>query len=304
MIKVLESPFVSIIIPYYKNIGTISRAVQSVIDQTEKSWELIVVDDGSNDELETIIKSFEPEKITLIKKPNSGPSDSRNRGAKLATGKFLAFLDSDDWLSPDWLENFKKKHQENGFDIAFCYGALIDEETGEREDWTKFVKLKIHGEEAKFNNLVGTFLVRSSIFENARAFDPNLRYSENMDLAIRIMRLVPPSKRFYLEEVMVFFDNTIEPKKRNQKYGRALLLKDLAYFQQKHKQVLLENTSFLRAIIRRQLVSATVCWNWKIYILKLKELYSYSVGDGLKFTLLFFFLPFNRMRLLSHGFRK
>lgn len=300
----MQSPFVSIIIPYFKDINSISRAVKSVFDQTDKSWELIVVDDGSNDELENVLKSFDSEKISLIRKSNSGPSDSRNVGAKVASGIFLAFLDSDDWLDPYWLETFKSQYKTKQFDIAFCFGAIVDEGSGKREDWKKFAKLNIQGEEVRFNNLAGTFLVRPSIFEYAGAFDPNLRYSENMDLTIRMIKIVPFSERTYLEEVLVFFGNSLEQKKRNEKYGRSLLLKDLGYFQNKHRRVLLENIDFLRAIIRRQLVSATVCWSWGKYLFKLKELYTISVKDGLKYTVLFFLLPLNRIRLLSLGFRK
>lgn len=300
----VSTPFVSIIIPYYKNTDTISRAIESVYKQTISDWELIIVDDGSKDGLDRLLKKYSRENLTFIQKNNTGPSDSRNVGVAASSGSYLAFLDSDDWLAPDWLEQFKRIHEESEFEIAYCFGALIDENTHQREDWKKFASMNIEGEPVKFNNLVGTFLVERILFEKAGGFDPQLRYSENMDIAIRMMQKGNPEKRIYLDKVLVFFGNTLDPRKRNEKYARSLMLKDLGYFQEKHLQMLRENPSFLRAIIRRQLVSATVCWNWKRYLRKLRELYSYSLRDGAKYTLLLFLLPINRIRLISLGFRK
>ncbi|WP_026952178.1 glycosyltransferase [Algoriphagus mannitolivorans] len=296
--------FVSIVIPYYKNSSTILRTIESIFNQTENDWELIVVDDGSEDNLSELLEKFNSNEFSLIKKTNSGPSDSRNMGAKVANGKYLAFLDSDDWLAPNWLESFKSTFNANPFDICFCYGALIDEATGKREDWKKFNRLKSHGIEFKFNNLVGTFLVKKEHFELSGGFDNKLRYSENLDLLIRLIHLSLPKQRGYIEQVLVFFGNTLDSRKRNNKYARSLMLKDLGYFQMKHKQFMSENPIFLKGIIRRQLVSATVCWSWKIYLEKVIELYSLSLKDGIKFTILFFLLPLNRARLLLLGFRK
>lgn len=300
----IKVPFVSIIIPYYKNTGTISRAVESVLNQNDLDWELIIVDDGSNDELESILEQYRRDNLILIQKNNTGPSDSRNIGASAASGDYLAFLDSDDWFDSNWLAQFKQEYQKKGFDIAYCFGALIDENTKERDDWKKFVELTINGNRVKFNNLVGTFLVSKTLFAKAGGFDPALRYSENMDLGIRMVQNTTKDKGRYLDQVLVFFGNTMDPVKRNKKYTRSLLLKDLDYFQQKHLQILKENQSFLRAIIRRQLVSATVCGNWKKYLSKLKEIYAFSTKDGVKYTLLLFVLPINRLRLRAVGFRK
>lgn len=300
----MNKPFVSIIIPYYKAKETILRAVKSIENQSDLEWELLIVDDGSEDDLDVLLSTILNDKIKLFNKGNTGPSDSRNYGAYFAKGQFIAFLDSDDWLSSNWLERFKSIFQSEPFDIAYCYGSLVDDKTKERVDWNRFEKFTINNEDHQFNNLVGTFMVSKSVFEKAGKFDPVLRYSENMDLALRIINFNPGLKKLYIEENLVFFGNTTDSKSRNRKYGRALLLRDLNYFQSKNRSILLENPRFLRSIIRRQLVCATVCLNPKSYLIKLYQLFQYSFKDGIVYSLLFFVFPINYFRLRGHGFRK
>ena len=297
-------PFVSIIIPYYNAKDTILRAIKSIGNQKVSDWELLIVDDGSGDELEDYLSTMLNDKIRLLKKNNSGPSASRNYGVDHAEGEFLAFLDSDDWLSPDWLSRFKSTFEVEPYDIAYCYGSLVDEKTKEKIDWNRFEKFIIKNEDHQFNNLVGTFIVSKSVFEKAGRFDPALRYSENMDLALRIINLNEGLRKQYIPESLVFFGNTTDSQARNGKYGRALLLKDLNYFQSKHQGILEENPNFLRAVIRRQLVCATICLEPRRYLVKLQQLFQYSWKDGMVYSLLFMALPINYFRLRRFGFRK
>ena len=89
---------VSVIIPTYNRAGTIERAVNSVLAQTWKKTEIIVVDDGSTDQTDQVLKTY-GDKIRVIRQKNSGPSAARNTGIKAATGEVISFLDSDDaWL--------------------------------------------------------------------------------------------------------------------------------------------------------------------------------------------------------------
>ncbi|MGB3902114.1 MAG: glycosyltransferase family A protein, partial [Bacteroidales bacterium] len=101
-----ENILVSIIIPVYNGEKYISDTIQSVIDQTYKNWELIIVDDGSTDNTAEIVKQFNDSRISYIKKNNTGVSDTRNVGAMISKGEILCFLDADDiWLP----ENLEKK---------------------------------------------------------------------------------------------------------------------------------------------------------------------------------------------------
>ena len=89
---------VTAIIPTYNRAKTIERAVNSVLAQTWKEMEVIVVDDGSTDQTNEVLKAY-GDKIRVIRQQNGGPSAARNTGIKAATGEIIAFLDSDDeWL--------------------------------------------------------------------------------------------------------------------------------------------------------------------------------------------------------------
>ena len=91
-----NSPFFSIIIPTYNRAHVIARAVESVIKQNFTDWELIIIDDGSTDNTSEIFAQFDDSKIKYIYQKNTERSEARNNGIKLATGKYICFLDSDD----------------------------------------------------------------------------------------------------------------------------------------------------------------------------------------------------------------
>lgn len=95
---------VSVIIPLYNKALYIRRALDSVLCQTFKDFEIIVVDDGSTDDGAEIVSKYLDSRITLIRQSNSGPGAARNRGVSLAKGELIAFLDADDEWLPEYLE--------------------------------------------------------------------------------------------------------------------------------------------------------------------------------------------------------
>lgn len=98
------NPLVSIITPTYNRGYIIKNAVQSILDQTYKNFELIIIDDGSKDNTELIIKNYKDKRIRYEKQKNSGQGIARNKGLSLAEGEWIAFLDSDNELFPEHLE--------------------------------------------------------------------------------------------------------------------------------------------------------------------------------------------------------
>lgn len=120
---------VSIIMPSYNTELYIANSIRSVISQTYKNWELIIIDDCSSDGTIDIIKSFNDKRIKLlVNKKNSGAAISRNRGLKEACGKFIAFLDSDDMWNKNKLKiqlQFMKK-----YDYHFTYSDYRIQKNG------------------------------------------------------------------------------------------------------------------------------------------------------------------------------
>ena len=112
-------PTVSVIIPTYNRERTIKRAIDSVLSQTFKDFELLVMDDGSNDNTKDIINSFYDTRINYYYNKNSGgPAHPRNLGLNKSKGKLIAFLDSDDWWHPKKLE-FSLQEINKGNDVVY-----------------------------------------------------------------------------------------------------------------------------------------------------------------------------------------
>jgi len=100
-----EKPLITVITPTYNRANLLPRAIKSVLDQTYQNFELIIVDDGSTDNTEEVVRTFFDERIKYFKhKKNKGVLGARNTGFKLAKGKYIAFLDDDDELFPEALE--------------------------------------------------------------------------------------------------------------------------------------------------------------------------------------------------------
>ncbi len=112
-------PLISVIIPVYNVEEYLAECLNSVINQTYKNLEIIAIDDGSTDGSYKILKNYEQkeENIKVISQKNSGQSVARNLGLKLAKGKYIYFLDSDDYLSLNTFERLIKKMEENSLDI-------------------------------------------------------------------------------------------------------------------------------------------------------------------------------------------
>jgi glycosyltransferase involved in cell wall biosynthesis len=145
--------FFSIIIPTYNREKLIGRAIKSVLNQSFKDFEIIVIDDGSEDRTEHVVNSFKDERIKYIYQENAERSVARNNGIKHAKGEWVCFLDSDDIYLLDHLEKLHAFIQENNLNEALLVSGHWIEENGERrkhlqidtnknllkEIWTKFI---------------------------------------------------------------------------------------------------------------------------------------------------------------------
>lgn len=103
---------ISIIIPAYNAASVLPRCLDSILVQTYKDFEIIVVDDGSSDDTSIILAQYasKDNRIHPIQAKNNGASVARNRGLDLAKGDYIVFCDSDDMVSPDWLSKFMSCH--------------------------------------------------------------------------------------------------------------------------------------------------------------------------------------------------
>lgn len=116
------SSLISIIIPIYKVELFLDECITSVVEQTYKNLEIILVDDGSPDNCPTMCDGWaeKDNRIRVIHKPNGGLADARNAGLDIATGEYISFIDSDDWILPEMYEKMMSVMQKENVDICAC----------------------------------------------------------------------------------------------------------------------------------------------------------------------------------------
>ena len=128
---------VSVIMPCHNGAIYLASAIQSVLDQTWKDWELLVVDDGSTDNSVEIIKGFAQKDSRIqcieLKKPSGSPTLPRNTGIQAAQGRFIAFLDCDDMWLPTKLEKQLPLFEDEKTAVVFSYYEKMDE-SGQRNE--------------------------------------------------------------------------------------------------------------------------------------------------------------------------
>jgi len=179
MLQVYKSftPIVSIILPTFNRAKLLHRAVNSVLNQTFKDWELLVIDDGSTDSTFEIIDSYlqSNENIRYIKHSNRKPPLSQNVGLQASVGKYISFLSSDDEYKQTFLEeriNFMNSNME----VDMIHGGVEiigDPYVKDKNDLTK----QIHLSECVVG---GTFFGKREIFLKMDGFN-NLSYSDDSD---------------------------------------------------------------------------------------------------------------------------
>lgn len=125
-----QNPLISVIVPVYGVEKYLDRCVQSIVDQTYQNLEIILVDDGSPDSCGAMcdVWAAKDDRIKVIHKENGGLSDARNAGMAIATGELLAFVDSDDYISPNLYRTLYERMQQDGSDIAACGVEMVWED--------------------------------------------------------------------------------------------------------------------------------------------------------------------------------
>lgn len=111
---------ISIIVPIYNAEKYITKCVDSILNQTKKELEIILINDGSTDKTEEIIKNYQDKRIKYFKNKNQGIGKTRNFGIEKAKGKYIMFLDSDDYLEKNACELLYNKAESNNLDLVMC----------------------------------------------------------------------------------------------------------------------------------------------------------------------------------------
>jgi glycosyltransferase involved in cell wall biosynthesis len=188
MMRISNKPLVSVIIPTYNRGWIIKEAINSVLDQDFSDFELIVVDDGSDDDTREVLGTY-ANSITVLHQSNRGVSAARNRGIADASGRLIAFLDSDDLWLPGKLKTQVKFFEENA-------DAMINQT---QEIWIRNgIRVNPKKRHHKFSGMIferslalclvspSAVMIKKSLFEAVGVFDENLPACEDYDLWLRI----------------------------------------------------------------------------------------------------------------------
>lgn len=187
-------PRVSVVIPAYNAVWCVRRAVDSVLAQNFRDFEVLVVDDGSTDGTAAILAVYD-DALRVVSKPNGGLSSARNAGIAAARGEYVAFLDADDW----WLAaklarqvELMEVHPEVLF--CSCTTAVRTPEGGQLPDWrcgaaTGSALESIFAVNAFVAGSGSAVLVRREAFARAGGFDESLKSLEDIDMWMRLAAL-------------------------------------------------------------------------------------------------------------------
>ena len=138
-------PQVSVVIPVYNIEAHLRQCLDSVAGQTLSDLEVICVDDGSTDTSPAILEEYAQKdpRFQVIRQANAGPGAARNRGMERSSGRYLIFLDSDDWFEPDFLERMTARAEETGADVTICRADEFDTHSGQVYDGSWMLKTQL-----------------------------------------------------------------------------------------------------------------------------------------------------------------
>lgn len=284
-------PKVSVIVPFYNVEKYIEKCLDSLVNQTLEEIEIILVNDGSQDNSEEKAKEFEkryPNKIKYYKKANGGLGDARNFGMKYASGEYIAFLDSDDFVEPTMYEEMYKKAKQENADMVECdfwweYPNKKKEDIGNTYSnqkemlyksrvvaWNKLIKREIYEKHPEARFSVGLR------YEDVEGFYKILPYIKKVAFVrkcfihyIQRQGSISNTQNQKNEEIFTVLENVINYYKKNDLYND--FKEELEYVYARY----LLCSSFLRIVkikdknIRKELLNKT--WeklntnfpNWK-----------------------------------------
>jgi radical SAM protein with 4Fe4S-binding SPASM domain len=211
MKRAMNEPTFSVIMPVWNRSHRVGKAIESVLAQTFKDLELMIVDDGSDDGLEEAVRPFLGPKVGYLRIPHGGVSAARNAGIEETTGRFIAYLDSDNTWRPDFLERMKAALDEDGGNRLVAYAiAQIHECNGRLHP----AGVKTAGEPLSLRKMVSrnqidqnTVVHSRQCLEMVRGYDESLRRLVDWDFLARLATRYEP---IFVPEVLVDYNWGLE----------------------------------------------------------------------------------------------
>lgn len=207
-----EQPIISVIIPIYNTAEYLPRCLDSVLNNTYRKLEVICVNDGSTDNSGSILAQYaqRDDRIVLITQKNAGLSAARNAGLDAATGVFIAFIDSDDWIHSQYFEVLMRGcEQENANIVACNYRATSEFELNQHDTYDlnkiDYSLLELEGivKNGTLKRLVWGRIFARNVISNIR-FDPKLQWGEDTTFNFQVI-LSGENIRFSYVDLPLYF---------------------------------------------------------------------------------------------------
>ena len=190
----------TVVLPTYNRSSTIGRALRSVLSQTYESVEVIIVDDGSEDDTEALVRGFQDARVRYVRhETNQGVSAARNTGVRLAKAPWVVFLDSDDEMLPTLLEQVSEAIEQAPEEVGFMWCGR--QRIREHDRWSEVIGSNVwhpvfrsreeaykHFLKERYVGMCSGFGVRVKAFLSVGGFDEGLIHAEDVDLLLRLAR--------------------------------------------------------------------------------------------------------------------
>lgn len=180
-----KEKIVSIVVPTYNVENKINECINSLINQSLKNIEIIFIDDGSSDSTVSILKKIQklyPDKIVVVQQQHLGPSAARNKGIQLSKGKYIAFVDSDDFVSKDMYEKMVNCLEKNDCDLVAC-GRININENGKTKVFLPYNVRNISMKDNPKLLYLTTQFIWDKLYKKSIIDEYSIKYPENIDYA-------------------------------------------------------------------------------------------------------------------------
>jgi glycosyltransferase involved in cell wall biosynthesis len=240
---------ISVVIPLYNKEQSIESTLDSVLAQTYKDFEIVVVDDGSTDKSADVVSAIDDDRIVFISQENQGVSAARNTGIIAAKGEYVAFLDGDDLWHPEYLETLVRLISD--YPNATLYGIGFSK-INDNKIPINVQPTSMRGEiETPWENYVGYWTGSSSssreLLLKAGMFDTRMTHGEDIDMWWRLLLI---GKGAYDNRVLAYYRQNAE----NRAMNRLIPLeKHIPYYIDKYSKAREENISFRRYFDREMI---------------------------------------------------
>lgn len=293
----MEKEKVSIIIPVYNSESTLKRCIESVINQTYKNIEILIINDGSKDKSLNIMNEYKnkDERIIVINQKNKGLSGARNTGVNNATGNYITFIDSDDYIKPNLVKDTIKIFEEyecdvvrNNYELSYENGKT--ELRNEMYEENRIINIEEKKEELIQNILLGKVqsyswlltIKREILDKNNLKFDEDIFFMEDIVFIIRLIFFI--KNIYFVREPNYFYyqsnENSLtkDTKKYVKNINNILVMKKRLekilkmHINEFENYIKIINTVYLNGIIGYLKISVRNSGNYKEILDELKKI--------------------------------